>query len=515
MNDIKSLDINNYNQKFNIDKEIRYKYGEINTPFSLIEKMLSLFDDEIFKDKNKKWLDIGAGCGYYSIVLFKRLFNGLKEIIKDDDERKEHIIKNMIYMAELREDNWNILESDNLFTKNCNILKGDFLSFSNEDIISKTGKKYDYIIGNPPYNNNGIKKVPTNKLKNKYNNGENNNGENNTCENNTCENDNLEKSKLDIDECNTVWIPFIKKSIDLLNKNGKMIVIIPSIWMKPDKAKMYDILTSYKLEQIHCMNNTETNKIFNKLAQTPTCYFMLTKRPALDYVTLYDSDYKEYIKWNIEHNNTSSDKALKIQTPIPVFGSKILSKIVKVLRENSYSKLNVIKTNLPLKDSKFSSEKSNTYLYSNINTCKLIGLNKEEPQLIIEYSNISQSFYGKPKIIMAHKMYGFPFIDKTGEYGISNRDNYVILNKSLDEMLKLKLFFSTKLALYLFETTRYRMKYLEKYIFELIPDITLLDYFKNKSVNEINEKLIYSFFNLNEEDINIIDTFMRKNYKSF
>ena len=285
--------------------------------------------------------------------------------------------------------------------------------------------------------------------------------------------------------------------------------------MKPDKAKMYDILTSYKLEQIHCMNNTETNKIFNKLAQTPTCYFMLTKRPALDYVTLYDSDYKEYIKWNIEHNNTSSDKELKIQTPIPVFGSKILSKIVKVLRENSYSKLNVIKTNLPLKDSKFSSEKSNTYLYSNINTCKLIGLNKEEPQLIIEYSNISQSFYGKPKIIMAHKMYGFPFIDKTGEYGISNRDNYVILNKSLDEMLKLKLFFSTKLALYLFETTRYRMKYLEKYIFELIPDITLLDYFKNKSVNEINEKLIYSFFNLNEEDINIIDTFMRKNYKSF
>lgn len=86
--DIKTLDIQKYKQKFSIDKHIRYKYGEINTPFSLIEKMLGLLDDEIFKDKNKKWLDIGAGCGYYSIVLFKRLFNGLKEIIKDDDERK-------------------------------------------------------------------------------------------------------------------------------------------------------------------------------------------------------------------------------------------------------------------------------------------------------------------------------------------------------------------------------------------------------------------------------------------
>jgi hypothetical protein len=498
MNDIKSLDINNYKQKFNVDKEIRYKYGEINTPFSLIERMLSLFDDEIFKDKNKKWLDIGAGCGYFSIVLFKRLFDGLKDVIKDDDERKEHIIKNMIYMAELREDNWAVLESDNLFTKNCNIIKGDFLSYSNEDIILKSGKKYDYIIGNPPYNNNGIKKVPTNKLK---------------------KSTNLSVDNVDtVDECSTVWIPFIKKSIDLLNKSGKMVVIVPSIWMKPDKAKMYHTLTRYKLEYIHCMNNTQTNKIFNKLAQTPTCYFMLTNTNALQYVTLYDNDYKKYIKWNLYLDNEfdKDNTHLSLSNiPIPVFGANILSKVVKVLRENSYSKLNVIKTNLPSKDSRFSNEKSKTYSYANVNTCKLIGHDKDQPELIINYSNISQPFYGKPKIIMAHKMYGFPFIDKTGEYGISNRDNYVVLNKSLDEMLKLKRFFSTKLVLYLFETTRYRMKYLEKYVFELIPDITLLDFFKNKLVNEINEELIYSFFNLNEEDINIINTFMSKNYKCF
>ena len=62
-------------------------------------------------------------------------------------------------------------------------------------------------------------------------------------------------------------------------------------------------------------------------------------------------------------------------------------------------------------------------------------------------------------------MYGFPYFDRTGEYGISNRDNYVIINSDYtdDDFIKLRDFLSTKTALYLFETTRYRMKYLEKY----------------------------------------------------
>ena len=76
-------------------------------------------------------------------------------------------------------------------------------------------------------------------------------------------------------------------------------------------------------------------------------------------------------------------------------------------------------------------------------------------------------------------MYGIPYIDYNGEYGISNRDNYVILeeDKSIHDLEKLKTFLSTQTVLYLFDSTRYRMAYLEKYIFELIPDITLLPNF--------------------------------------
>lgn len=370
--DIESVNINEFRQDFNISKELRYKYGEINTPFSLIVNMYSLFDKSCFEDPEKRWLDIGAGSGYFSFVLFKYLFEGLRDKIPDTKERKIHIIKNMIYMTEIREENCIKLKS--LFGEESNVLCGDFLSLT-------IGYTFDYVVGNPPYNNNGLKKVPTNNSSDKKEDG------------------------------STVWIPFIKKSVDLLNENGKMVVIIPSIWLKPDKAKMYDFMTSYKLEKIHCMSNTESNRVFNGYAQTPTCYFLLTKAPSIGYVTVFDKDCNSYVEWDVREKQ-----------PIPVFGASVLQKITNYLNKNN--RLNVVKTNLPPKKCKLSDIKTEEYPFPNIKTCQL---NKSSPELVFNYSNIHLPYFNKKtKLIMAHKMYGFPYIDVDGIYGISNRDNYVI-----------------------------------------------------------------------------------------
>lgn len=200
-----------------------------------------------------------------------------------------------------------------------------------------------------------------------------------------------------------------------------------------------------------------------------------------------------------------------MQIPIPVFGAGILKKIYSKLRLNDKheNRLKVFKTNLPIKKSMFSDVKTIGYEYPNIKTCQLV--NKTKPQLVIEYSNIPQPYYGEPKLVFAHKMYGFPYLDSSGIYGISNRDNYIIKNKSLYELKRLQTFFSTKLALYLFETTRYRMKYLEKYIFELIPDITKLEDFPR----EINDITIGKYFNLGENEMNSIYKLHKKEYQWF
>ena len=51
-------------------------------------------------------------------------------------------------------------------------------------------------------------------------------------------------------------------------------------------------------------------------------------------------------------------------------------------------------------------------------------------------------------------MYGLPFFDIEGKYGVSTRDNYIILNKSYEEFIKLQNYFN-KIVIYIFEAARY------------------------------------------------------------
>lgn len=127
----------------------------------------------------------------------------------------------------------------------------------------------------------------------------------------------------------------------------------------------------------------------------------------------------------------------------------------------------------------FSQTKSKKYPYANIKTCIL--KDKLQPELVIQYSNKPCPFYGKKKLVLAHGMYGFPFIDVTGNYGISNRDKYVFESDNIEHLNRLSSFLSSDLAFYLFNATRYRMKYLEKYIFRYLPNVL------NMSENEISE----------------------------
>ena len=85
----------------------------------------------------------------------------------------------------------------------------------------------------------------------------------------------------------------------------------------------------------------------------------------------------------------------------------------------------------------------------------------------------------------------------------------MIIREKEEELKKLAAFFSTKTSLYLFEATRYRMKYLEKYIFELIPDISKLEDFPG----EINDTTIANYFSLDDDEIYAIQKLHKREYK--
>ena len=105
-------------------------------------------------------------------------------------------------------------------------------------------------------------------------------------------------------------------------------------------------------------------------------------------------------------------------------------------------------------------------------------------------------------------MYGFPFLDFEGKFGISNRDNYIILRRSRVELCMIRDYLSTRFARYLFEATRYRMKYLEKNIFELLPDITKI-YTKKTQINDVE---LFKLFHLEPIERKVILEFHKKNY---
>ena len=109
-------------------------------------------------------------------------------------------------------------------------------------------------------------------------------------------------------------------------------------------------------------------------------------------------------------------------------------------------------------------------------------------------------------------MYGFPYYDVSGEYGISNRDNYVIYDRTDRDYKILKAFLSSKFAYYLYEATRYRMKYLEKYVYEMIPDIS-----KDCDIyhDYIDDEWIFNYFELDEIERFAILNQTKRNYLPF
>ena len=80
--------------------------GEVFTPMALVNDMLNKLPEEVWTNKNLKWLDPAAGMGNFPIAVYLRLFKSLKQEIKDDEDRRKHILEKMLYMVEI--DKYNV-----------------------------------------------------------------------------------------------------------------------------------------------------------------------------------------------------------------------------------------------------------------------------------------------------------------------------------------------------------------------------------------------------------------------
>ena len=158
-------------------KEIEKKqYGEVYTPLTLVSEMIMKLEESykemndgksIFSNPNLKWFDPCVGIGNFMSIVYYKLMNGLKDEIKDREERKKHIFENMLYMSELGRKNVEItrLVFDGDKYK-LNLYHGDTLKL---DIKEEWGiDGFDIVLGNPPYQNDNNNKGSGNTLWNLF-----------------------------------------------------------------------------------------------------------------------------------------------------------------------------------------------------------------------------------------------------------------------------------------------------------------------------------------------------------
>jgi hypothetical protein len=228
------------------------KYGEINTPEILIQQMLDKLPKHIWRDPNKKWLDPASGIGSFQMLVYERLLKGLEYWEPNFKKRHNHIIQNMLYMCEIN--SVNEKKSRNIFGKNANIQKCDFLKMKHPNFQVKT---FDVILGNPPFNSNKKQNVKS--------------------------------------SANTIWSDFVEKSLTLLEKNGFLLYVHPSGWRKPCKRNEFNHLfhkmtVDCQMEYLEIHSKEDGLKTFG--VQTRYDWYVLRNTPCIDKTMVKDENGK-------------------------------------------------------------------------------------------------------------------------------------------------------------------------------------------------------------------------------
>jgi hypothetical protein len=222
-------------------------FGEVFTPRQLIDEMLDTLPEDVWKNKDLKWLDPAVGIGNFPAAILDRLMVGLNSIIPNEDERRKHILEEMIYFCDISVKNLFLLYM--LFDKNnefkLNVYRGSFLTEEFDKHMKEVWKLegFDVVVGNPPYQ--------------------------------------------DSDKNNTsvsLWIPFTQKSI-ILSKEY-ILFITPINWLNIGLSK-YSHMREHNISNIFIFD--KKNSPFNNIG-IEVGYFLINKNLNFNQSTIINNE---------------------------------------------------------------------------------------------------------------------------------------------------------------------------------------------------------------------------------
>ena len=432
--------------------------GEVFTPMCLVFKMLDNLDKHhikehersIFTEPSFKWFDPASGMGNFPVAVYLKLMEGLKTQIPNDEERKKHIIENMLYMSELNKKN--VFISHQIFNINnqhkLNLYEGDTLEL---DIVSVWGlelNSFDVILGNPPYNKGGIRSHTGKQLGKKN---------------------------------ETIWTKFIEKSFEWLKPDGFLAFINPLSWLKKSHSLHNEMLEKH-IVWLKLWDDSQSKGMIN--ADIPISLYVLQN-------TLNTQNKKTEIISEIKRKKltTTSFEYLNKNYSIPLAFHSIFDKLIQFIEKHNCSLEYKTKT---IKSSGTKAKIPTEYTLEDMWAIDTYTLNEG---ILVKKATEQHPDANKRKLIIANKR-GFKgaFIDE-GKLSLTGTEKIYMLGENLELILKIMNFGISNI---LCDYTKYRMSFLEKEVCNYIPDIRKL------GIADITEDKFYKLIGLTRQEINQI-----------
>ena len=432
--------------------------GEVFTPMCLVFEMLDNLNKHyikehgrsIFTEPSFKWFDPASGMGNFPVAVYLKLMEGLKTQIPNDEERKKHIIENMLYMSELNKKN--VFISHQIFNMNnkykLNLYEGDTLQL---DIVSVWGleiNSFDVILGNPPYNKGGIRSHTGKQLG---------------------------------DKNETIWTKFIEKSFEWLKPDGFLAFINPLSWLKKSHSLHNDILEKH-IVWLKLWDDSQSKGMIN--ADIPISLYVLQN-------TLNTQNKKTEIISEIKRKKliTTSFQYLNKNYSIPLAFHSIFDKLIQFIEKHNCSLEYKTKT---IKSSGTKAKIPIKYTLEDMWAIDTYTLNEG---ILVKKATEQHPDANKRKLIIANKR-GFKgaFIDE-GNLSLTGTEKIYMLGENLELILKIMNFGISNI---LCDYTKYRMSFLEKEVCNYIPDIRKL------GIVDITEDEFYKLIGLTPQEINQI-----------
>lgn len=386
----------------------KHKFAEVFTPPELVKEILEKIkmietketkETTYSKDLEKRIYEPGVGKGAFLEQINNFLSYGGFSYTSYDG-------------CEINPSN----ELNKFKSNKINIFEGDF--FQHEL------KEYDLIIGNPPFYKDGFKGPPTAKTR----------------------------------KGTTIWPQIVKRCWEHLAPNGILAMVLPCIWLKPDKEKIYNLFTEHQILYLRVYTCVESNKLFNYKAQTPCCYVIVQKKKALqpNIIQVYDensSTFDKFVSFTLKPGYcipTQNAELIQSFVPTMKLNPIKIAYIHKEIENENSSKI--------VKEPKSKINEKNEQIYPLITTYK---------DTIYGYESTHPGKYqGIPKIIMAHKTFPILFLDKEGTYGLYGRDKFIFTsNKNLLEQYE---YLSQPIVQKIIKSFTVRMNFIEKDIFKYL-----------------------------------------------